>query len=70
MYFLIIYLLILPIYAENWAILAAGSTGFYNYRHQSDVCHIYKALINNGYKPQNIITMAYDDIAYDKQNRF
>lgn len=29
------------IYAENWAILAAGSIGFYNYRHQSDVCHIY-----------------------------
>lgn len=49
--------------AVNWAVLVAGSDGFYNYRHQSDVCHSYKTLIKNGYNPENVIVFAYDDIA-------
>ena len=50
--------------------LVAGSTGFYNYRHQSDVCHAYRTLIKNQLNPENIIVMAYDDIAYHQSNRF
>lgn len=29
------------VYAENYAVLVAGSNGFWNYRHQSDICHAY-----------------------------
>ena len=49
--------------ADNWAVLVAGSNGFYNYRHQADICHAYHILIANGYKPENIITFSYDDVA-------
>jgi glycosylphosphatidylinositol transamidase (GPIT) subunit GPI8 len=31
--YIIIAILILPIFAANWAVLVAGSNGFYNYRH-------------------------------------
>ena len=27
---------------QNWAVLIAGSDGWYNYRHQADVCHAYQ----------------------------
>lgn len=57
-------------YADNWAVLVAGSNTFSNYRHQSDIFRTYKILINNGFDPTKIITMAYDDIATDKQNPF
>lgn len=56
--------------ADNWAVLVAGSYQFYNYRHQADVCHAYQTLIKNGYNPDHIITLAYDDIANHRQNKF
>jgi len=56
--------------AAHYAVLVAGSNGFDNYRHQSNVFHAYQILINYGYPADNIITMAYDDIAYDSQNPF
>ena len=56
--------------AENWAVLVAGSNGFWNYRHQADICHAYQILLKNGYNPENIITMAYDDVASSNQNPF
>ena len=31
--------------ADHWAVLVAGSKGFYNYRHQSDVCHAYHLMV-------------------------
>ena len=49
--------------AENWAVLVAGSNGFWNYRHQADTCHAYHILIRNGYKPENIIVFSYNDVA-------
>ncbi len=52
----------------HWAVLVAGSSGIENYRHQSDICHAYQILINNGMNPDKIITLAYDDIAYDEYN--
>jgi legumain len=48
---------------QNWAVLVAGSNGWYNYRHQSDVCHAYQILHKNGIPDSNIIVMMYDDLA-------
>ena len=49
--------------AANWALLVAGSNGWYNYRHQADVCHAYQILHNHGIPDSNIVVMMYDDIA-------
>ena len=49
--------------AANWAVLVAGSNGWYNYRHQADVCHAYQILHKNGIPDSNIIVMMYDDLA-------
>jgi len=54
--------------AANWAVLVAGSNGWYNYRHQADVCHAYQILHKNGIPDSNIIVMMYDDIAQNTQN--
>jgi legumain len=53
--------------AANWAVLVAGSNGWYNYRHQADVCHAYQILHKNGIPDSNIIVMMYDDIAQNTQ---
>jgi len=53
---------------QNWAVLVAGSNGYYNYRHQSDVCHAYQILHKNGIPDSNIIVMMYDDIANNAEN--
>jgi len=54
----------------NWAVLIAGSNGWENYRHQSDVSRAYQVLINRGIKPEHIIVMMYDDIANNTDNPF
>jgi legumain len=54
----------------HWAVLIAGSNGFWNYRHQSDTCHAYQILIKNGMPASRIITFAYDDIANSDSNPF
>ncbi|KAL0484459.1 legumain [Acrasis kona] len=54
---------------QNWAVLVAGSDGFYNYRHQSDVCHAYQVLKKKGIPDSNIIVFMKDDIANNPQNR-
>nr|CAH8823204.1 unnamed protein product [Trichobilharzia regenti] len=55
---------------HKWAVLVAGSKGFYNYRHQADVCHAYHVLRSKGIKPEHIITFMYDDIAHNEDNPF
>ncbi|KAL9227261.1 hypothetical protein vseg_002974 [Gypsophila vaccaria] len=52
----------------RWAVLIAGSRGYYNYRHQADVCHAYQVLKKGGLKDENIIVFMYDDIAYHEEN--
>lgn len=52
----------------HWAVLVAGSNGFWNYRHQSDIFHAYQTLIKRGLSPNNIIVMAFDDVANDSEN--
>ena len=31
----------LPNGGKIWVLLVAGSRGYYNYRHQADICHAY-----------------------------
>ncbi|KAK5792490.1 hypothetical protein PVK06_033604 [Gossypium arboreum] len=52
----------------RWAVLIARSNGYWNYRHQADVCHAYQLLRNGGLKEENIIVFMYDDIAYNEEN--
>uniref|UniRef100_A0A914QX06 Legumain n=1 Tax=Panagrolaimus davidi TaxID=227884 RepID=A0A914QX06_9BILA len=55
---------------NTWAVLIAGTKDWDNYRHQADICHSYHILIENGVKPEHIIVMMYDDIAFNKQNMY
>ena len=50
-----------------WVVLAAGSWGWENYRHQADVCHAYHILAANGVPEENIVVMLYDDVANDQR---
>ncbi|KAK7410125.1 hypothetical protein VNO78_00663 [Psophocarpus tetragonolobus] len=54
--------------ATRWAVLIAGSNGYWNYRHQADVCHAYQLLRRGGLKEENIVVFMYDDIAYNEEN--
>ncbi|KAK1419065.1 hypothetical protein QVD17_28222 [Tagetes erecta] len=59
----------LPIFnSTQWAVLVAGSSGYFNYRHQADVCHAYQILKRGGLKDENIIVFMYDDIAHNSMN--
>jgi glycosylphosphatidylinositol transamidase (GPIT) subunit GPI8 len=39
----------IPDAKDHWAVLIAGSSGYGNYRHQSDVCHAYQVLKAGGF---------------------
>ncbi|XP_073129424.1 LOW QUALITY PROTEIN: vacuolar-processing enzyme-like [Henckelia pumila] len=52
----------------RWAVLLAGSSGYWNYRHQADVCHAYQILKKGGLKDENIVVFMYDDIAFNVEN--
>jgi len=52
----------------TWALLIAGSKGYYNYRHQADVCHAYHVLSKHGIPDERIVVMMYDDIANSPAN--
>jgi hypothetical protein len=65
---LVLLVIATPTIADQWAVLVAGSSQWYNYRHQSDVCHAYQILHRNGIPDDHIIVMMYDDIAYSDDN--
>lgn len=67
---LLIALLATTCYSAQWAVLVAGSNGFYNYRHQSDICHAYQILLEHGLPAENIIVLSYDDVANSPQNPY
>ncbi|GMH12406.1 hypothetical protein Nepgr_014247 [Nepenthes gracilis] len=52
----------------RWAVLVAGSYGYWNYRHQANVCHAYQLLRRGGLKDENIIVFMFDDIAFNEEN--
>ena len=56
--------------ADNQAVLVAGSDGYWNYRHQADVSHAYQIMRRGGIPADHIITMMYNDAAYDWDNPF
>ncbi|XP_047668960.1 legumain [Tachysurus fulvidraco] len=53
---------------KNWVVLVAGSNGWYNYRHQADVCHAYQIVHKNGIPDEQIVVMMYDDLAHSQDN--
>uniref|UniRef100_A0A158PJ10 legumain n=1 Tax=Angiostrongylus costaricensis TaxID=334426 RepID=A0A158PJ10_ANGCS len=53
-----------------YALLVAGSSGWWNYRHQANVAHAYQMLVKKGVPTENIIVMMYDDVASNPQNPF
>merc|ERR1712002_611419 len=55
---------------NHWALLVAGSNGYYNYRHQADIAHAYQIMRKFGIPEENIVTMMYDDVAMNKENPF
>lgn len=56
--------------SDYWAVLVAGSKGFYNYRHQADVCHAYHLIKSQGIPEDQIIVMLYNDVAWDSENPY
>jgi len=55
---------------SRWAVIAAGSAGFFNYRHQADACHAYQIMRRSGIPAQNIILMMQDDVANSEENKY
>jgi len=53
---------------NHWALLVAGSNGYWNYRHQADIAHAWQIMRRFGIPEENIVTMMYDDVANDKHN--
>jgi hypothetical protein len=56
--------------ADNWAVLVAGSSEYYNYRHQADICHAFQILKKTGFPSERIVVMMYDDIAHNSANPY
>ncbi|CAL8283747.1 unnamed protein product [Lota lota] len=53
---------------KNWAVIVAGSSGWYNYRHQADACHAYQIVHKNGIPDEQIVVMMFDDLANNENN--
>jgi len=56
--------------AVQWAVIAAGSKEWMNYRHQANACHAYHVLRSKGIAKDNIIHFNFDDLAENKKNPF
>ncbi|KAL3674817.1 hypothetical protein V7S43_000744 [Phytophthora oleae] len=57
-------------FAEHWAVIVAGSSGYGNYRHQSDACHAYHVVRRHGIPAENVVLMMYDDVAWHERNPY
>jgi len=53
---------------KKWALLVSGSKHYYNYRHHTNICHVYQILRRGGFEDENIIVFMYDDIANHLDN--
>jgi len=56
--------------SDHWAVVVAASNGYWNYRHQADAAHVVKMLESKGFLSEQIIHMAFDDIAGNPSNPF
>ncbi|XP_077477278.1 legumain [Stigmatopora argus] len=57
-----------PENGKNWVLIVAGSTSWYNYRHQADACHAYQVVHKNGIPDEQIVVMMMDDVATADEN--
>lgn len=55
--------------SDSWAVVAALSSGWSNYRHQADALRHYQILRQNGMPDDHIIFIAANDIATNPQNK-
>lgn len=55
---------------DTWAVIAALSSGFGNYRHQADALQQYKALRDNGVPDDHIILILADDLATKRSVKY
>ena len=55
---------------KTWALLVASARGWGNYGMQSDVYHAYQVIRQGGIPEDQIVVMAYDDIANSERNPF
>ena len=67
---LLLILLLSFISCDNYAVLVAGTNTYSNYYHQANIYHHYHILADRGVNPNNIVMMAYDDIANNRRNPF
>ncbi|MBK9262029.1 MAG: ABC transporter substrate-binding protein [Polyangiaceae bacterium] len=54
--------------SDTWAVIAALSSGWSNYRHQSDALQQYRLLRENGIDDDHIVLILADDIATNPSN--
>ena len=66
----LIFFCTLRIHCHIWAILATGSSGYRNYRHQADLCHTHAILRNRGVSQRRILSLSRDDAAFSANNPF
>ncbi len=52
----------------SWALIAAVSSGWTNYRHQADALALYQILKSNGFDDDHILLILADDIADSGKN--
>ncbi|XP_049596802.1 legumain [Syngnathus scovelli] len=57
-----------PENGKNWVVIVAGSSSWYNYRHQADACHAYQIVHKNGIPDEQIVVMMMDDLAQAEEN--
>ncbi|GFS18991.1 vacuolar-processing enzyme [Elysia marginata] len=55
---------------KTWALLVASANDWWNYGMQADVYHAFQAFREGGIPEEQIIVMAYDDIAQADRNPF
>lgn len=63
-------LLFIASYCKNKAVLISGSSGWINYRFESDIWTIYQKLIKRGFNEKDIILACYDDVANNVNNSY
>ena len=66
----LILLLVHLAHAADWAVIVAGSTGYWNYRHQAAAASAYQYFISHGIPKKNIIVFMSTSVAQDERNPF
>lgn len=61
---------LVSISCDNYAILYCGSNGWINYRHQANIGGMYKRLLDNNFKKENIFIASYNDIPFYVHNPY